>query len=546
MKASELIVKCLANEGVGYVFGIPGEENLDVMDALIGSSIQFVTTRHEQGAAFMADVYGRLTGEAGVCLATLGPGATNLLTGVADANLDRAPLVAITGQAGSDRMHKESHQYVDVVSLFRPVTKWNTSLRIPDMIPEAIRKAFKVAQSEKPGATHIEIPEDIAKAEIDAVPLLVQAPHPGPALAGQIERAAHLISQAQQPVILAGNGVIRAQAWEALVQFAEKLNVPVATTFMGKGVISDAHPLSHGAIGLQAQDYINRGLAQADMIITVGYDLVEFAPNFWNPGHDKTIIHVDQSPAEVDAAYIVGVGVVGELSTSLRELARVCASRQETQCSHMRRALRDELEQHRDNTSFPLKPQRIISDLRRALKDEDIVISDVGAHKLWLARLFPCYQPNTCIISNGFAAMGIAVPGAIAAKLVYPNRRVVAVTGDGGFLMNSQELETAVRLGTGFVTLVLNDRTYGLIKWKQINRFERSAFTDFGNPDFVKYGGSFGAQAFRVQAAGELLPALQSALDSGKVTVIDCPVDFGENLKLSERLNAQAEARCCS
>src|SRR5579859_2765334 len=516
------------------------------MDALIWSPIQFVTTRHEQGAAFMADVYGRLTGEAGVCLATLGPGATNLLTGVADANLDRAPLVALTGQAGLDRMHKESHQYVDVVSLFRPVTKWNTSLRIPDMIPEAIRKAFKTAQSEKPGATHIEIPEDIARAEIDAMPLLAQAPHPGPALAGQIERAAHLIAQAQQPVILAGNGVIRARAWEALVQFAEKLNLPVATTFMGKGVISDAHPLSHGAIGLQAQDYINRGLAQADMIITVGYDLVEYAPGFWNPGHDKTIVHVDQSPAEVDSAYIVGVGVVGELSTSLRELARVCAPRQETQCSHMRRALRDELEEHRDDASFPLKPQRIISDLRRALKDEDIVICDVGAHKLWLARLFPCYQPNTCIISNGFAAMGIAVPGAIAARLVYPNRRVVAVTGDGGFLMNSQELETAVRLGTGFVALVLNDRTYGLIKWKQINRFERSAFTDFGNPDFVKYAESFGAQACRVQAASELLPALQSALESGKVTVIDCPVDFGENLKLSERLNARTEAGCCS
>lgn len=542
MKASELIVKCLENEGVGYIFGIPGEENLDVMDALVGSSIRFITTRHEQGAAFMADVYGRLTGEAGVCLATLGPGATNLLTGVADANMDRAPVVALTGQAGLNRRHKESHQYVDVVSVFRPVTKWNTSLLIPEVIPEAIRKAFKVAQAEKPGATHIEIPEDVAKSEIDAVPLLVQSPHPGPALAGQIERAANLISQAQQPVILAGNGVIRAQAWEALVQFAEKLNVPVATTFMGKGVISDLHPLSHGAIGLQAQDYINRGLAQADMIIAIGYDLVEFAPSFWNPRHDKTIIHVDQSPAEVDAAYIVGVGVVGELSTSLRELARVCAPRQETQCSHMRRVLRNELEQHRDDASFPLKPQRIISDLRGALKDDDIVVSDVGAHKLWLARMFPCYQPNTCIISNGFASMGIAVPGAIAAKLVYPNRRIVAVTGDGGFLMNSQELETAVRLGTGFVTLVLNDQTFGLIKWKQINRFERSAFTDFRNPDFAKYAESFGAQSCRVQAADELLPALQSALDSGKVTVIDCPVDFGENLKLSEKLHALAEA----
>jgi acetolactate synthase-1/2/3 large subunit len=542
MKAAELIVKCLANEGVGYVFGIPGEENMDVVDALVGSSIKFVTTRHEQGAAFMADVYGRLTGQAGVCLATLGPGATNLLTGVADANLDRSPLVALTGQAGSDRMHKESHQYVDVVSLFRPVTKWNTSLRIPEMIPEAIRKAFKVAQTEKPGATHIEIPEDIAIAEIDAVPLLVQSPHPGPALEEQIERAAHLLSQARQPIIMAGNGAVRARAAEALVEFVEKLNIPVATTFMGKGIISDRHPLVHGAIGLQAPDHINRAFAQADLVITIGYDLVEFAPSLWNPAHDKTIIHIDSSPAEVDAAYIVGVGVVGSLSTSLRELARICGPRQEMSCLTVREKLREELEQNRDDPSFPLKPQRIISDLRRALQDEDIVISDVGAHKVWLARLFPCYQPNTCIISNGFAAMGIALPGAVAAKLVYPNRRVVAVTGDGGFLMNSQELETAVRLGTGFVALVLNDRTYGLIKWKQINRFARPAYTDFGNPDFVKYAESFGAQAWRVQTAGELLPALQAALESGKVTLIDCPVDFGENLKLSERLNALAKA----
>jgi len=541
MKAAELIVRCLENEGVGYIFGIPGEENLDLVDALADSTIQFVTTRHEQGAAFMADVYGRLTGEAGVCLATLGPGATNLLTGVADANMDRAPLVALTGQANSDRLHKESHQSVDVMSLFRPVTKWNASVRMTEVIPEAIRKAFKVAQSEKPGATHVEIPEDIARAEIDAAPLLVQSPLAGPASAEQIERAAHLIRRARQSVILAGNGIVRARATDALVAFAEKLNIPVATTFMAKGVISDLHPLSHGAIGLQMRDYINRGLAQADTIIAVGYDLVEYAPSFWNPNHDKTIIHINQSPAEVDAAYILGVGVVGDLATSLRELTNVCGARQETQCSHMRQALRDELEQHAEDTAFPLKPQRILSDLRRALRDDDIVVSDVGAHKLWLARLFPCYQPNTRVISNGFASMGIAVPGAIAAKLVHPNRRVVAVTGDGGFLMNSQELETAVRFGTGFVTLVLNDNTYGLIKWKQINRFERVAFTDFDNPDFVKYAESFGAQACRVETSEELMPAILSALDSGKVSVIDCPTNFAENLRLSEALGSITE-----
>ncbi len=540
MNGAELTVKCLENEGVGYVFGIPGEENLALVQALADSSIRFVTARHEQGAAFMADVYGRLTGEAGVCLATLGPGATNLLTGVADANLDRVPLVALTGQADSARMHKESHQYVDVVSLFRPVTKWTTSVRGANVIPETIRKAFKVAQSEKPGAAHIEIPEDIAAAEVDASPLLVQTPHPGPALAEQVERAAQLIAGAQQAVILAGHGVIRARAAEALVEFAEKLNVPVATTFMAKGVISDRHPLSHGAIGLPIADYINRGFAQADMVIAVGYDLVEYAPSLWNPRHDKTIIHINPSPAEVDAAYIVGVGVVGELRTSLRELTRACDTRRETQCSHMRQTLRAELEQHRDDRAFPVKPQRLISDLRRALQDEDIVICDVGAHKLWLARLFPCYQPNTCVISNGFASMGIAVPGAIAAKLAYANRRVVAVTGDGGFLMNSQELETAIRLGISLVIVIMNDGTYGLIKWKQIERFERAAYTDYGNPDFVKYAESFGARGLRIQAADELLPALQSALANPQVTLIDCPVEFSENLRLSERLGDSA------
>jgi acetolactate synthase-1/2/3 large subunit len=358
----------------------------------------------------------------------------------------------------------------------------------------------------------------------------------------QIERAAHLLAQARRPIIMAGNGAVRAHAGEALVAFAEKLNIPVATTFMGKGIVSDRHPLAQGAIGMQAPDHINRAFAQCDLVITVGYDLVEYAPSLWNPAHDKTIIHVDSSPAEVDSAYIVGVGVVGGLSTSLRELARICRPQAEMSHLTVREELERELEQHRDDASFPLKPQRIISDLRRALQDEDIVISDVGAHKVWLARLFPCYQPNTCLISNGFAAMGIAVPGAVAAKLVFPNRRVVAVTGDGGFLMNSQELETAVRLGTGFVVLVLNDQTYGLIKWKQMNRFARPAFTDFGNPDFVKYAESFGAQAWRVQAAGELQPALQAALASDRVTLIDCPVDFGENLKLSERLSALAKS----
>src|ERR1019366_8214006 len=536
MKAAQLIVKCLENEDVDYIFGVPGEENMDLLDALLGSSIRFVTTRHEQGAAFMADVYGRLTGKAGVCLSTLGPGATNLITGVADANMDRAPVVALTAQTDRDRLHKESHQHLDIVALFRPVTKWSTSLGIPEIIPEAFRKAFKLAQSENPGATHIEIPEDVARMETDGQPLLVQRLHPGGAAPEQIEKAARIISEATHPVVLAGNGVIRGHASEALLRFAEKLNIPIATTFMAKGVIPDTHPLALGAIGLQTPDYVNAEFAEADFIIAVGYDVVEYAPRSWNPKLDKIIVHLDMAPAEVDAAYIVEVGVVGDIASSLDALADKATPHSAPPDSRFRQLLRDELEQGSHDPSFPLKPQRILADLRSALADDDIVISDVGAHKAWLARLFPCLQPNTCIMSNGFAAMGMAVPGAVAAKLVYPNRRVVAVTGDGGFLMNSQELETAVRMETPFVVLVFNDRSYGLIRWKQMLQFGRPAFVDFNNPDLVKYAESFGANGCRIQSADELVPALRSALSSNKLTIIDCPVDASENLHLTQRL----------
>ena len=540
MKATELIVKCLENEGVEYIFGVPGEENMDLLDALLGSSIRFVTTRHEQGAAFMADVYGRLTGKAGVCLSTLGPGATNLITGVADANMDRVPLVALTGQAGHDRMHKESHQHLDIITLFRPVTKWNTSLPIPDIIPEAFRKAFKLAQSEKPGATHIEIPEDVARMETDGQPLLVQWLHPGGAAPEQIEKAARIISEAAHPIVLAGNGVVRGHASDALVRFVEKLNLPVATTFMAKGVVPHTHPLALGAIGMQMPDYVNAAFAEADVVIAIGYDLVEYAPRSWNPRHDKKIVHIDRAPAEVDAAYIIEVGVVGDIAVSLAALAQQASPHSTALGSHIRDMLRDELEQGRQDSCFPLKPQRILADLRSSLADDDIVISDVGAHKAWLARLFPCLRPNTCINSNGFASMGMAVPGAVAAKLVHPNRRVVAVTGDGGFLMNSQELETAVRLETPFVVLVFNDRSYGLIRWKQMQQFGRPAFVDFNNPDLVKYAESFGANGYRLGSADELAPLLRTALDSNKLTIIDCPVDATENLRLTERLGALA------
>ncbi|KRT66485.1 MAG: acetolactate synthase, acetolactate synthase I/II/III large subunit [Candidatus Dadabacteria bacterium CSP1-2] len=535
MKASELLVKCLENEKVKYIFGLPGEENIDIMDALLDSEMRFILTRHEQGAAFMADVYGRLSGKAGVCLSTLGPGATNLMTGVADANMDRAPIVAITGQASLDRMHKESHQYIDIVGIFHPITKWNTQIKKPEVIPEAVRKAFKVAETEKPGATHIDFPEDVAGMDVNEKPLFVQFPFSPEPLAAQVERAAKIISEAKYPMILAGNGVIRERAADALLYFAEKLNIPVAHTFMGKGALSDNNELSLFTVGLQAGDYIASGLARADVIITIGYDIVEYSPEKWNPNRDKKIVHIDMSPAEVDAHYIISVGVTGDISISLREIADRARQNEANYSKALREQILRECEAYKNDKSFPPKPQKILSDLRDIMGEDDIVISDVGAHKLWVARVYPCYKPNTCIISNGFASMGVGVPGAIAAKLLYPERKVVTVTGDGGFLMNSQELETAVREEVPFVSLVFHDKSYSLIEIKQQITFGRKSHVNFGNPDFVKFAESFGAIGYRIEAAGELKPVLEEAFSKNKPVIVDCPVDYRENLKIVEK-----------
>jgi len=536
MKAAELFVKCLENEGVQYVFGIPGEENLDVMDALLDSSIIFITVRHEQGAAFMADVYGRLTGKPGVCLATLGPGATNLITGVADANMDHAPLVAIVGQADTERLHKESHQVLKLEEMFHHITKYSARILSENVINEVVRKAFKLALSEKTGATFIEFPENIAGIDVEAVPLPIKHLQlPEPAL-DRVEYAAKLISEAKMPIILAGNGVIRGDACDELVKFAEKLNIPVANTFMAKGVMSFRHSLALGSVGLQSKDYANVGFTKADVIICIGYDLVEYHPKLWNPHRQNQIIHIDTVSSEVDAYYPVSCGVVGDVRVSLERIAAIASPHE----GHMMRPLRDalisEMRTHSKDTEFPVKPQKIIWDLRTVLKSDDIVITDVGAHKMWMARMYRCDKPNTCIISNGFASMGIAVPGAVAAKLIKPERTIVAVTGDAGFLMNSQELETAMRLGLAIVILVWNDNAYGLIEWKQINKFGRSSNIKFNNPDFVKYAESFGAKGYRVEKTEDLLPTLERAIKDDTVVIIDCPVDYSENLKLTEQL----------
>ncbi len=541
MKAAELFVKTLENENVEFIFGIPGEENMDVMDALLDSNIRFITVRHEQGAAFMADVYGRLTGRAGVCIATLGPGATNLITGVADANMDHAPLVAVAGQASTHRLHKESHQVLNLEAMFLPITKYATRIVSPEVIPEIMRKAFKVAQTEKTGACFIEFPENIAEMEIDEAPLQVKHAEPPEPAEGKLRQAAELISNAENPIILAGNGVVRAHASEALAEFAEACNIPVANTFMAKGVVPFRHPMSLGSVGLQSGDYVNTGFANADVIICIGYDMVEYHPYLWHPTRDRTLIHIDTTHAEVDAYYSVALGVVGNINHSLHKLKALTTPNTGKAMRTLRNSVINEMNQHRDDTEFPVKPQKIIWDLRTAMDLEDIVICDVGAHKMWMSRMFRCEHPNTCIISNGFASMGIAVPGAIAAKLAYPHRKVVAVTGDAGFMMNSQEIETAIRLHIPVVILIWNDASYGLIEWKQQNQYGRTSNVNFGNPDFVQYAQSFGAVGVRVEKTEMLKPILDEALQRETVTIIDCPVDYRENLKLTETLGQLTE-----
>ena len=537
MKTAELFVKCLENEEVEYMFGVPGEENVDIMDALLESPIRFITTRHEQAAAFMADVYGRLTGKAGVCLSTLGPGATNLITGVADADMDRAPVVAIAGQGPTTRMHKESHQILDLVNMFEPITKYAAQIREPEIVTEIVRKAFKVAQTEKPGVCFIDFPENIAAAEVTGKrPIEVQKAYTSAPPEFKIEQAARIISQAKSPIILAGNGVIRAGASESLVSFAEVLHIPVATTFMAKGAIPFSHELSLGTVGLKAKDFVSFGFEKADVVICVGYDMVEYHPEQWNPECCKSIVHIDGSPAEVDEHYIVEVGVLGDLGEALRAIAWKARPQKGYSFRPLRQAIVREMAEYAADDGFPIKPQKIVLDLCRVLGPEDITIADVGAHKMWLARMYQAERPNTCIISNGFAAMGIAVPGAIAAKLVYPDRKVVAVTGDAGFMMNSQEIETALRVGTPLVILIWNDSEYGLITWHQLRRFGRPSHIGFKNPDFVKYAESFGAKGYRVERAGDLGPTLKQALADDTVAIVDCPVDYSENMKLTKKL----------
>jgi acetolactate synthase-1/2/3 large subunit len=542
-KASDLFVRCLEAEGVRHVFGVPGEENAHFLFSLEKSSVQFLLTRHEQGAAFMADVHGRLTGEAGVCLGTLGPGATNLVTGVADANLDRAPLVAITGQADSRRLHKESHQNLDVVGMYRPITKWAWSIGNPNNIPEVVRKAFKIATTEKPGACHIELPEDIAKLPAETGPIApqrVRRPVPDDKV---VDRAWQAICAAKRPIVLAGNGAIRKRASRQLRRFVEATGIGVLSTFMAKGCVDRHDPRCLFTIGLQARDVNLIPIEAADLVVTLGYDMVEYHPRLWNPDGSKPIVHLDFLPAEVDQSYRVEVEVVGDLAHTLWMLnERAAATRplpawDTSEQRAARRAMNQEFYAHHDDdTEGAIRPQKAIWDAREAMGSHDVLLSDVGAHKMWIGRYYQCDEPNTCLVPNGFCSMGFALPGAIAAKLVHPDRKVLAICGDGGFLMNVQEMETARRLGANLVAMVWEDREYGLISWKQDVEFGRHVPLGFDNPDWVKLAESFGWAGFRVDRSRDLRGALEKAFAANRPALVAIPIDYRENALLSQRL----------
>lgn len=543
MKASDLFVKCLEEEGIEYIFGIPGEENADFMISLEKSEkIKFILTRHEQGAAFMAEVYGRLTGNPAGCLGTLGPGATNLITGVADSNMDRSPMLVLTGQGASTRLHKESHQIMDVVKMFEPVTKWAQTILHPDSIPEIVRKAVRLARTEKPGACHIELPEDIAKIETDSTPLNPLRFRRPVADDKILNQAVEQILNAKRPIIIAGNGCIRKRASKQLRKLCEKTGIGVISTFMAKGSVDMDEDYCLYTIGLQAKDVIACALDHADLIITLGYDMVEYHPTLWNKQKDKKIIHIDFLPTEIDEYYHPETEVIGDLAHTLWMMNERFDKIDNfdfdfRQQLATRETMQKDLATHaNDDTEDLIRPQKVLWDVRQVMGENDILLSDVGAHKMWIARHYQCHEPNTCLIPNGFCSMGFALPGAIAASIVHPDRNILSICGDAGFLMNVQEMETARRLNSNIVVMVWEDNQYGLIAWKQENEFGHHTDLAFGNPNWLELASAFGWHGHKVNNSRDLVSELNTAFKEKGPSLIVIPIDYRENMMLTKRL----------
>ena len=545
MKASDLFVKCLETEGIEYIFGVPGEENADFMMSLEQSQqIRFVLCRHEQGASFMAEIYGRLTGNPAGALGTLGPGATNLITGVADANMDRAPMIVLTGQGDSQRLHKESHQVMDVVAMFSPVTKWAQSVLHPNNIPEIVRKAVRLARTEKPGACHIELPEDIAQSEATSEPIEPRRFRRAVPADKIVNEAWDIIRQANRPIILAGNGTIRRRASKQLRKFVEKTGIGVVSTFMAKGCVDKDHEACTYTVGLQSRDYPKAAIEESDVVISLGYDMVEYQPRLWNSEGARKIVHIDFIPSEIDENYPIDAEVIGDLAHTLWMLnERVDAGGAADLAfdhAHTRRArasMNRDFEAHKDDdTEGSIRPQKALWDIRQVMGPQDVLLSDVGAHKMWVARYYQCHEPNTCLIPNGFCSMGFALPGAIAANLVHPDRRVLAVCGDAGFLMNVQEMETAKRLNSNIVVVVWEDRAYGLIAWKQLTHFGRHTDLSFTNPDWMQLAEAFGWNGFQCGESRNLSATLEASFEAKSPSLVVIPIDYRENELLTERL----------
>jgi len=531
MKASDLMVKALEAEGVEYIFGIPGEENLDLLESLRSSSIKLILTRHEQGAGFMAATYGRLTGKVGVCLSTLGPGATNLVTPAAYAQLGAMPMLMITGQKPIKTSKQGRFQVIDVVDMMRPITKYTTQVVSGDRIPSVVREAFRLASEERPGAVHIELPEDIADESTSAHLLKPSVARRPIAEYKAISRAVDMIEKAKSPVLLIGAGANRKLTAKMLQEFVDKTGIPYITTQMGKGVLDESGKLFMGNTALSSGDFVHRVIERADLIINVGHDVVE-KPPFFMEDDSQQVIHINFDSAAVDPVYFPQLEVIGDIANSIWQIKETIEP-QDSWKLEFYRDVHDAYIEHRnaseDDDRFPILPERFVREIRKAMPKDGIVTLDNGVYKIWFARNYPAYLPNTVLLDNALATMGAGLPSAIAAKLVYPEKAVITVCGDGGFMMNSQELETAVRLNLHIVVIILRDDAYGMIKWKQANMEFENFGLDYGNPDFVKYAESYGGKGWRISATKDLLPTVQKCLTEPAVHLIDVPVDYSLN-----------------
>ena len=531
MKTSDLFIKALEEEGVKYIFGIPGEENLDFLDSLSRSSIKLILTRHEQGAGFMAATLGRLTGEVGVCLSTLGPGATNLVTPAAYAQLGGMPMLMITGQKPIKKSKQGRFQILDIVDMMGPLTKFTAEIVSGDRVPSKVREAFRLAVEEKPGAVHLELPEDIAAEETEEVPIQPSFVRRPLVDYKALNAAIDLLKKAKRPLVVIGAGSNRKLTAKQLSSFIEKQGIPFITTQMGKGVVDERHPLFIGNAALSSGDFLHRAIEHADLILNIGHDVIEKPPFFMEKGKRK-VIHVNFSSAQVDPVYFPHVEMVGDIANSIWQMNEELSPSAQWDFSRfmeVKAAMDAHLSEGAYDPRFPVYPQRLVADVRAFLPDEGIIALDNGVYKIWFARNYRAHRPNTVLLDNALATMGAGLPSGIAAKIVHPNRPVISICGDGGFMMNSQELETAVRLGIDLTVIILNDNAYGMIKWKQSHMSFDNYGLDFGNPDFVQYANSYGATGHRLTETDALIPLLESCQKQGGVHVIDVPVDYSEN-----------------